>query len=295
MWKRGGIYLGSCENECTMKIGKNGGVLLRVVCLYTIGGAFLLLSWMLAGDCVVRREKPDGLGELNYEPASIRDYFAHWTQNFTSLAGVVLLIVGTYIFMKPIWLTLFPNKSDFKRMLHRRRHWIALILAVLMVLAAWRVWPMVPIYSLSNLDVSHDYSQLAGLLPPEKEVQLALNGFSHPLIEIDELWLEVVFQPRKIIHGHAFSPKKIEGEMVNQIAAIMSEQSTYNEWLGEKACGGFHADYYLRWEAGDEVWEVLLCMGCHEVILFHGEKSLRCDLSQEAGKRLQEIIEDAEE
>jgi len=58
----------------------------------------------------------------------------------------------------------------------------------------------------------------------------------------------------------------------------------------QKMCGGFHADYYLKWKTDSDTWEILLCMGCHEAIIFHDGLSLRCDLASDAAKRIKTVI-----
>lgn len=35
-------------------------------------------------------------------------------------------------------------------------------------------------------------------------------------------------------------------------------------WRGMKLCGGFHADYAIRFDSGGNVYHLLFCLGCHE-------------------------------
>jgi hypothetical protein len=46
----------------------------------------------------------------------------------------------------------------------------------------------------------------------------------------------------------------------------------FKPWRGVKFCGGFHADYAVRFESGGNVYHVLFCLGCHEAHLVREPK-----------------------
>ena len=158
------------------------------------------------------------------------------------------------------------------------------------LLVVWRLWPAALIFTGLNLRVETDFFRIEEAIPPQEEPKVAHQGLSHPFFESGALWTEIIFKPRKIIHGHGFAPKKKEGAVINAIAAILAERTTFRQWAGEKMCGGFHADYYFKWKDGSGAWEILLCMGCHEAIIFHDGLSLRCDLASNAVKRIEAAI-----
>ena len=169
----------------------------------------------------------------------------------------------------------------------RRKQVIILFIIGLIV---WRVWPAALIFTGFNLKVSSDFTLLPKIIPPAESPKQVHPGLSHPFFKSSKLWSEIIFKPRKIIHGHGFSPVKEKGEVVTSMASILADQSTFQQWTGTKMCGGFHADYYFKWVIDSKVWEVLLCMGCHEAIIFHDGSELRCDLSRDAAKRLETEI-----
>lgn len=172
----------------------------------------------------------------------------------------------------------------------KRRHRIIILLFVGLIV--WRVWPAVLIFTGLNLKVSSDFSLFDSIRPPSTSPQLVHAGLSHPFFESGSLWTEILFKPRKIIHGHGFTRRKEEGAVIDSIAKILAEPSTFQPWAGAKMCGGFHADYYFKWKTDFEILEIFLCMGCHEALIFHDGVSLRCDLSRGAAKAIEIVIKD---
>ena len=74
-----------------------------------------------------------------------------------------------------------------------------------------------------------------------------------------------------------------------RVVSVLRDPSSYLIRQGEKMCGGFHADWYLRWESGGSVREIVICEGCGEALLFRGGGSVRCDLTPEAAERIAEV------
>ena len=64
------------------------------------------------------------------------------------------------------------------------------------------------------------------------------------------------------------------------------------ERKGVKLCGGFHADFLLRWEGPGLVagGEALICFGCSEVKLYGATGSLHGDMAEGVAKRLRELL-----
>lgn len=168
----------------------------------------------------------------------------------------------------------------------RRSRWLLLGLVFLLV---WRAWPGIESETELNVRSSTGFSQLPSMCPPASALVVGHRGLPHPGWEPLSFWSQLLFLPRRIEHGHAFQRSQEDAAWVSKIAEILASPEAYREWLGSKACGGFHADHYLRWTRDSEEWEVIVCLGCHEAMLFHGGESLRCDLSREAGKALEAI------
>ena len=172
----------------------------------------------------------------------------------------------------------------------KRRRKIYMIIGIVLFVFAWRAWPLVGIFTQSNLEASADFSLLQSVAPPPYlGTEVTYGGLSHPGFDPERLCFDVLLNPRRILHGHAFSHAATENSKVRNIASVLSDHSSFQRWLGEKGCGGFHADRYFRWADGSQVWEVLLCMGCHEALLFHGGQTLRYDISREAAKAIETL------
>ena len=171
----------------------------------------------------------------------------------------------------------------------KRRRKIYIAMGIAFFVLVWRAWPMIGMFTESNLRVSDDFDLLDNIAPPRAKTVLSYDGFSHPRSDPGRLCFEILFKRRQILHGHAFSHAATDNSKVRKIAAILTDHSSFRQWTGNKGCGGFHADRYFRWTEDSQTWEVLLCMGCHEALVFHGGQSLRCDISREAAKAIETL------
>ncbi|MCW1925623.1 hypothetical protein OKA05_23900 [Luteolibacter arcticus] len=114
---------------------------------------------------------------------------------------------------------------------------------------------------------------------------------AHPGFDFLTFATQVVFCPRSARHAHAFwcNDPALPEAKATQLAKILASPQTYEPWLGEKGCGGFHADWYLRWGEGHERHEVILCEGCHEALVYYAGGFVRCDLSKEGYEQISAI------
>jgi hypothetical protein len=179
-----------------------------------------------------------------------------------------------------------PAKSSRKG---RRR---VLLGAVLLVVVAWRCWPVAMALTEWNLRGSVVAAPLIeSYLPPARKPDEIRSGMAHPGFELPKLAAQSIFCPRAVRQGHAFwrdDPALADAE-ATQLAAILADPATYEPWSGEKGCGGFHADWYLRWGEGEERHEVILCEGCHEALVYFGGGVVRCDLTKEGFEKISAI------
>lgn len=103
--------------------------------------------------------------------------------------------------------------------------------------------------------------------------------------------MELFFLPTAVRHGHAFKrdDPALPPSAALKLATLLAASSSYSEWLGEKGCGGFHGDWYLRWADGHEA---IICEGCKEILLYHDGRFIRCDYSMDLyrQKSIDEIV-----
>lgn len=162
----------------------------------------------------------------------------------------------------------------------------------LLVVVAWRCWPVAAALTEWNLRGSVVATPLSeSFLPPARKADEIRSGMAHPGFDLPKLALQSIFCPRAVRHGHAFwcnDPALTDAE-ATQLAAILADSATYEPWGGEKGCGGFHADWYLRCGEGAGRREVILCEGCHEALVYFGGGFVRCDLTKEGFEQISAI------
>jgi len=94
------------------------------------------------------------------------------------------------------------------------------------------------------------------------------------------------------IHGFPFyaAPLDVSPEDAAKLRGLLVDDRSFLQWYGTKACGGFHPDYLAEYRVGGAAFRFLICFGCHEVMVFGPDRSLRCDIQREAYKQLDEIL-----
>jgi hypothetical protein len=171
----------------------------------------------------------------------------------------------------------------------RRRKRILAMAGLILVLLVWRTWPLPVIANKWNMRGAVIATPLSEFfLPPAQKPDEIRSGMAHPGFNFPVLAAQLVFCPRSMRHGHAFwcNDPALSEEKAKQLAEVLADPGTYRPWLGEKGCGGFHADWYLRWGDGDERQEVIICEGCHEALVYLAGGFIRCDLSKEGYEKI---------
>ncbi|MCW1887142.1 hypothetical protein OKA04_20555 [Luteolibacter flavescens] len=166
----------------------------------------------------------------------------------------------------------------------RRRKLVAIII---LGLIAWRAWPVASALTGWNTRGAVVYTPLSEyFLPPAQKPDEIRSGMAHPGFAPLMFSAQVIFCPRAVRHGHAFwcNDPALSDAQAGQLAEILASADTYEPWLGHKGCGGFHADWYVRWGEGAERHEVIICEGCHEALAYHGGGFIRCDICTSESK-----------
>ncbi|WP_035606988.1 hypothetical protein [Haloferula sp. BvORR071] len=164
-------------------------------------------------------------------------------------------------------------------------------MALLLVLA-WRLWPWFGAFTGMNVaGANSGIRPDAPSLPPAAAPVEIRSGLSRMEPNGLRLAFELLFVPHAVRHGNGFKrdDPALPPPIVEQLAAVLADPATYESWTGEKMCGGFHGDWYLRWGDGADRREVIVCMGCGEALIYRPESSLRCDLSKTAVVRIEAI------
>jgi hypothetical protein len=124
-----------------------------------------------------------------------------------------------------------------------------------------------------------------------KEIQL-FEGLPHQYWEKELLDEEL--KSKRIVQLYDFPFYQEKRAMAEADAAvvrrILSDVRSVEAWRGEKLCGGYHPDYLLEWRAGEEVYQVQICLGCHELKFFAKDLKIDCDVHQDACEKLATVL-----
>jgi len=173
------------------------------------------------------------------------------------------------------------------------RHRGKVVILAILALLAIRAWPVIASLGGWNLAAAEDSALPdASFLPPgsvPSEIRSGRPRLGHGAGAV----AGTLFLPRVVRHGHVFKrdDPALSSEIAGRLAVVLADPATYEAWSGHKMCGGFHADWYLRWESGPEL---ILCEGCQEVVLYREGRALRCDLSQTGYQRITAILGNGE-
>ena len=115
-----------------------------------------------------------------------------------------------------------------------------------------------------------------------------LEGLPHQLWEQDARAVQIQKEKTQEIAGEIFYQKllNVPAEQKKQITGKFLQQDlfvppTIDGIRIPKPCGGFHADYALRWSKDDKVFaSALVCFGCGEILLTGEKVTLMSDLTQ---------------
>ncbi len=96
------------------------------------------------------------------------------------------------------------------------------------------------------------------------------------------------------LHGHWFysAAVMIDDQEFQEIARILEAESTFQKWIGEKLCGGFHPDWLVRLSGSDGPVTYMICLGCHEAKVIASGTETRYDLSDAAYSALVKVLKE---
>jgi hypothetical protein len=121
---------------------------------------------------------------------------------------------------------------------------------------------------------------------------ILFEGMPHPMLEKKLLAQEVSKNAEIQIDGQKFykRPQTLQPADQIELLSLISKQSSHVPSVLMKLCGGFHADYALRWKVNGGTNTVLLCFGCHEMVIITSNFKLSTDISNDAYSRLKMLL-----
>jgi len=154
----------------------------------------------------------------------------------------------------------------------------------------------------TNVEIDHDQprpiSTDFGRLPTvlegiRKSGEVVLHeGLPSEFWEPELLQREANRKRTTRLHGYPFYDERLalRGADAERFTALFSAKGSFKRYRGPKVCGGYHPDYCAEWKAGDAATRALICLECREVKIFGPRSELQCDLSPEAGRRLEQWL-----
>jgi hypothetical protein len=114
------------------------------------------------------------------------------------------------------------------------------------------------------------------------------EGLPHQYWESDRLAIELKEKRTLKIREFPFyeEPITINQEDSRRMSLLCSELTTFGRYRGPKSCGGYHPDWCVQFQDGDDVYQVLICFGCHEARLYGPKNEVFSDVSDDALKEL---------
>lgn len=82
--------------------------------------------------------------------------------------------------------------------------------------------------------------------------------------------------------GQAFIlPKhQIKADGIIQVSDLLGTEHFLKDFRGDKACGGFSADYMVEWDFEGSPVRVMICNGCHEIIITYRDLWFKHDFAE---------------
>jgi hypothetical protein len=118
------------------------------------------------------------------------------------------------------------------------------------------------------------------------------EGLPHQYWEASKLKSEL--NEKKTVEYHDFpfyaEPLILRKEDADWLTKALTDSKTIERHYEEHLCGGFHPDYCIEWQAGNDKVLCQVCLGCAELQLFGPKNNLHCDLEQDAYTSLKKLL-----
>ncbi|HET8670037.1 MAG TPA: hypothetical protein VFM05_05250 [Candidatus Saccharimonadales bacterium] len=119
------------------------------------------------------------------------------------------------------------------------------------------------------------------------------EGLPHQMFALQLHEQELRTKKTVSFHGFPFYEETLELKEADaaELTLFFRDSKSFKPYWGPKACGGFHPDYCLEWHVGKEIYQALVCYGCHEVMFYGPDVELYCDIGDKAWGQLWKLLE----
>ncbi len=119
---------------------------------------------------------------------------------------------------------------------------------------------------------------------------VVFEGLPHQSWDRELLATESKRADTRMIWEYRFYTPSVVATNAKELRQVLSYPGSIVVYGGPKACGGYHPDYCISWQAGKSVHRAFVCLGCHEVVLYDGKETLIYDLGASAYEKLNELL-----
>ena len=116
----------------------------------------------------------------------------------------------------------------------------------------------------------------------------AFSGLPHNYGDSEAFVQELWNSENQSIHGYRFYLEQLElsGGFRQIVHDLFTDKRTFTPYGGPKLCGGYHADFAIRFDDDGRQHWFLVCFGCHEILCFTNGAELISDIDSDAYKAL---------
>jgi|APTNR8051073442_1049403.scaffolds.fasta_scaffold02744_5 hypothetical protein len=177
------------------------------------------------------------------------------------------------------------SSSSTPRKWFRRPRWLIVCLLVGLY-AIPRLWTTVRFAGQAHVpDLDGDFARIDSLLPAaDSQIASFHRGLPHNLSDPSAFLRAVWLSPTWSYHGYRFqfAEWRPSPAFRSVVQGALTQKRSFNTYGGPKACGGYHADFVAEFATSDGPVQFMVCLGCHEVLVFGPHGSSIVELSQTA-------------
>jgi hypothetical protein len=74
--------------------------------------------------------------------------------------------------------------------------------------------------------------------------------------------------------------RRIGGDGIEPLRDLLGTEQFFADFGGDKACGGFHADYMVEWDLEGSPVRAMICNGCYEIIITYKDQWFKHDFAE---------------
>jgi hypothetical protein len=167
----------------------------------------------------------------------------------------------------------------------RRPRWITLLL-IFSLYAIPRLWTTARFSGQAHVpSLDGEFPRISSLLPSADGRLISFHrGLPHNYFDSLDFLHAVWLSPTWSYHGYCFefSEWSPSPEFRTLVHSAFTQKHSFKQYGGPKLCGGYHADFLAEFTTSTGTTQFMVCLGCHEVLVFAPSGSGIVELSRDA-------------